>query len=166
MRWNHVCSSDNPADCASRGMLAPELVVHRLWWHGPSWLSKLSALWPALCEIMSPQKNVLETVLSEARQHTTHHVNSSLEWDLQSAYSSWTRLIRITAYLKRLIRNLKAKAASREIDRSNLSLMSFETPRNFDSDSLSCRTSSRNRRRSTKKRFFLDQDRYAHFVLL
>ena len=37
-RWNHVPTDHNPADCASRGLSAEELIHHPLWWHGPPWL--------------------------------------------------------------------------------------------------------------------------------
>lgn len=102
-RWNHVHSSDNPA---SRDLSALELAAHRLWWCGPSWLSKPSALWPTQRELSSYQQRVLETILTEARKPISHHINSSLEWDLPLTYSSWTRLLRVTAYLKRFVQNL------------------------------------------------------------
>lgn len=34
-KWYHVQSQHNPADVASRGMLAAELKDYSLWWHGP-----------------------------------------------------------------------------------------------------------------------------------
>lgn len=36
--WNYVKSEDNPADCASRGIMPSELINHELWWTGPAWL--------------------------------------------------------------------------------------------------------------------------------
>ena len=45
-RWNHVRSSENPADCASRGLFPSELVNHDLWWNAPDWLRQPSANWP------------------------------------------------------------------------------------------------------------------------
>ena len=38
--WHHVRSADNPADCASRGLMPGELLRHTLWWEGPVWLSQ------------------------------------------------------------------------------------------------------------------------------
>ena len=37
-QWKHVPTEDNPADCASRGMMPAELLQYTLWWEGPSWL--------------------------------------------------------------------------------------------------------------------------------
>ncbi|KAL7724935.1 hypothetical protein ACLKA6_007539 [Drosophila palustris] len=36
--WHHVNSKENPADCASRGMLSANLINFDLWWNGPTWL--------------------------------------------------------------------------------------------------------------------------------
>jgi hypothetical protein len=36
--WHYVKSSENPADCASRGITPIQLKEHPLWWNGPRWL--------------------------------------------------------------------------------------------------------------------------------
>ena len=36
--WRHVNGIENPADCASRGLLPSELMDHNLWLNGPKWL--------------------------------------------------------------------------------------------------------------------------------
>lgn len=33
MNWSHICGSQNPADCASHGILPSELLKHELWWN-------------------------------------------------------------------------------------------------------------------------------------
>lgn len=38
--WCHIPGEMNPADCASRGILASELLKHKLWWHGPQLLKE------------------------------------------------------------------------------------------------------------------------------
>ncbi|KAI5642437.1 bromodomain-containing protein [Phthorimaea operculella] len=43
--WRHVPGEWNPADCASRGCRAPDLVSHPLWW-GPQWLTESPQEWP------------------------------------------------------------------------------------------------------------------------
>ena len=37
-QWSHVDGTQNPADCASRGLFPSELLEHELWWSGPEWL--------------------------------------------------------------------------------------------------------------------------------
>ena len=37
-QWRHVRTSENPADLASRGCTAPELISNDVWWHGPEFL--------------------------------------------------------------------------------------------------------------------------------
>ena len=45
-RWGHVEGSQNPADCASRGLLPSEVLSHDLWWSGPPWLHLGMHCWP------------------------------------------------------------------------------------------------------------------------
>ena len=44
--WRHVPTEENPADCASRGMMPAELYDHSLWWTGPDWLKQEPFLEP------------------------------------------------------------------------------------------------------------------------
>ncbi|GFT14173.1 integrase catalytic domain-containing protein [Trichonephila clavipes] len=46
--WHHVKSQENPADCASRGIAASKLKVHKLWWSEPQWLSQDSLHFPSI----------------------------------------------------------------------------------------------------------------------
>lgn len=54
--WHHVPGRDNPADCASRGVLPGNLQSHALWWRGPEFLWAHPASWP----IESPVPRELE----------------------------------------------------------------------------------------------------------
>ncbi|XP_037826740.1 uncharacterized protein LOC119614686 [Lucilia sericata] len=45
--WSHVDSKDNPADIASRGCSASDLVNNELWWRGPYWLRLARLSWPS-----------------------------------------------------------------------------------------------------------------------
>ena len=102
--WRHVPSQDNPADCASRGLMPAELVTHSLWWNGPPWLKQPSNDWPKL--ITHP-----ETDLEARKTHVI--VNTSViepkenDWILSKS-SSLTKLIRILAYVLRFVNNFKA----------------------------------------------------------
>ncbi|XP_071579220.1 uncharacterized protein [Temnothorax nylanderi] len=73
VRWQHVRSQENPADCASRCFTAADLVNHELWWSGPRWLSSTTASWPIPPTPI--EKDILQTVSSEARKATVHLVD-------------------------------------------------------------------------------------------
>jgi hypothetical protein len=45
-QWRHCPTQDNPADIASRGMPASELIHCKLWLHGPDWLQLGPHHWP------------------------------------------------------------------------------------------------------------------------
>lgn len=122
IRWNHIRSRENPSDCASRGMSARDLVDHKIWWSGPPWFREPSIAWPIHDSDIQPWKEILKTALAEERKAIVHHADSSpnTEWELPFSYSSWFKLIRVTAYLKRFIKNLRIKITSSTIDRSYL----------------------------------------------
>ncbi|XP_073820604.1 uncharacterized protein [Musca autumnalis] len=103
--WNHVRSEHNPADCASRGINASQLLQHNLWWNGPDWLRTSVATWHR------SNTNEHSTYL-EARKvaAATAQITADIEyWDFLLQYSSFNKLVRITSYLRRFIYNIKAK---------------------------------------------------------
>lgn len=112
IRWNHISSQTNPADCASRGLSATALVDHNLWWSGPPWLQKASVSWPIHDTV--PTLDSIQTLqmVGETRKSTVLHVDCASEWDLPYAYSSWTKLVRVTAYVRRFAENLRRKKVS------------------------------------------------------
>ncbi|XP_011698579.1 PREDICTED: uncharacterized protein LOC105456325 [Wasmannia auropunctata] len=93
--WRHVATEENPADCASRGITGSQLASHQLWWHGPAWLRSPASEWPS--PIKSPPP---ETSLEINSRLTTHLTQSVEPWDLATRFSSWPKLIRVTAYAK------------------------------------------------------------------
>ncbi|XP_054279112.1 uncharacterized protein LOC128997498 [Macrosteles quadrilineatus] len=124
--WRHISSTDNPADCASRGISASLLVNHPLWWTGPPWLKLPNCYWPTshfTPEDLSSSEEIKKTplvVLTSAPQK---------EWELLSAYSSWNKLQRIVALLNRFIHNcrhqndrLSGPLSSSEISKAHLKI--------------------------------------------
>ena len=101
--WNHVPTDENPADAASRGMTASELKDHKLWWHGPEWLSSDPVVFP--------------------RQPTAAHLAKDREQEMKPDHKtvmavvtapffeqkllSYSKLVRVTCYMMRFIRRAK-----------------------------------------------------------
>ena len=44
--WRHMKGDENPADCASRGLMPSQLIELDLWWNGLAWLYKGPSSWP------------------------------------------------------------------------------------------------------------------------
>ncbi|XP_054285929.1 uncharacterized protein LOC129002275 [Macrosteles quadrilineatus] len=102
--WRYIPSQDNPADCASRGITATQLQNHPLWWTGPSWLSQPCEDWPNRQFTPVNLDNSEETKGAELFVFTS---NSNPEWELLTRFSSWTKLVRITAYIHRFVYNAR-----------------------------------------------------------
>lgn len=100
--WRHVSSQDNPADLVSRGIKPTALAQSKIWWSGPSWLSVESNLWPSFVEDCTnpPEERAAKSVMvSLVDQHNS----------IFTRFSSYTRLLRVTAYCLRFIRNTQFK---------------------------------------------------------
>ncbi|XP_011866631.1 PREDICTED: uncharacterized protein LOC105561346 [Vollenhovia emeryi] len=81
---------------------------HTLWWIGPPWLQANDDKWSELPNFETPV--LPKDVDTERRASITLCATcASSSWDLQSRLSSWTKLLRVTAYIFRYIQNLKSK---------------------------------------------------------
>ena len=100
-RWNHVSRIENPADCASRGLFPSELLDHKLWWNGPTWLKSTPHYWPR-------QSNIPPTESSEEVRQICHHIGigQSALLILFDRYSSFNHLKRVTALTTVIIDNV------------------------------------------------------------
>ncbi|KAL4103230.1 hypothetical protein QTP88_018607 [Uroleucon formosanum] len=95
--WRHVDSVNNPADCASRGIMPATLAQHKLYWHGPQlaygdpseWDDARSPL--PLCDL--PE---LRPVSCVARV-------DEIEVEWFNRFSSYDRMLRVVAYMRRFI---------------------------------------------------------------
>ncbi|CAI6364177.1 unnamed protein product [Macrosiphum euphorbiae] len=98
-KWHHVVTSQNPADCVSRGMFPKDALDHRLYWDGPSWLYEPNDEWSsaafqplALHEVPEQASHTLSAVTLAT------HVDDP-EWFKR--FSSLTRLQRVISYMHR-----------------------------------------------------------------
>ena len=102
--WGHVLSNENPADCATRGLLADELINFDLWWNGPKWLVQDPSTWPKT-------KAVTDVCVPEERKRFIA-VNTAVKGieliDIQR-FSSYKRLLRVVAYLLRFVDCVRRK---------------------------------------------------------
>ncbi|XP_063630296.1 uncharacterized protein LOC134801610 [Cydia splendana] len=97
-RWRHVQSRDNPADLASRGIRAREIVDNGLWWTGPEWLKDKDTEFTRV--------DILPTSLEMKK---TFHINLG-DTPIWERFSSLTKLKRVLAQCRRFI-NWKNKTS-------------------------------------------------------
>ncbi|XP_011685200.1 PREDICTED: uncharacterized protein LOC105448376 [Wasmannia auropunctata] len=95
VHWHHVPGRDNPADCASRGMSPRDLLVHSLWWRGPTFLSEDPSQWP----VDPGTPATME--LPEQRVGSCLPVSEILEPEELTRFSSLKRLLRVSAWMWR-----------------------------------------------------------------
>ena len=112
-RWNHVSSSDNPADCASCSILPSEIVEHDLWWNGPLWLRCESACWPKW------RPNSLELPTEEEKEICLESVSIPGEpVILFDRYSSLSRILRIVACILHFVNNCRSSIRCQAAERA------------------------------------------------
>lgn len=114
--WAHVSSTDNPADLLSRGMSMEDFVQSSHWFHGPKWLTEPVEHWPV--SKFSQTDQIESRAAVECKPQTTEHLVGMSTIKLQEIqllqrYSSWNKVMRITAYVFRFIDNCRATRQSR-----------------------------------------------------
>ncbi|UYV73009.1 hypothetical protein LAZ67_10001506 [Cordylochernes scorpioides] len=106
-QWHHVPGVENPADCASRGIMPSKLVDHHLWWNGPSWLTTFDS------KILSNKESVVEEseIVQSYRELIQIHYSSAEDVkshslpDSITRFSSYSRMKRTLAWCLRFINN-------------------------------------------------------------
>lgn len=111
-KWKHVSREQNPADCASQGMFPQELMNHSLWWNGPDWLRSAPSDWPKQTELPPDD--------SESEMVKVCHLKSPLL--PLDRFSSYSKLIRVTAWVMRLVNNCRAAKRNVQVSQSTSSL--------------------------------------------
>jgi len=99
--WNFVPGTDNPADCASRGISPADLIDHPLWWSEPKFIQNQ-------VDLMQYNELPLEIhydceANKESKQvkKVCHIATSTWPSDILKRFSTLTKLKRVTAYLFR-----------------------------------------------------------------
>ncbi|KAK3731847.1 hypothetical protein QZH41_020215 [Actinostola sp. cb2023] len=99
--WRFVPTDLNPADDLSRGLPIKEL--RGRWMNGPPFLKKAKEEWPA----ETKEEIHVHDDPERKKPKTIGAVNAKVPLLDSSAYSSWSRLVRITAYVTRFVHNVK-----------------------------------------------------------
>ncbi|XP_055634337.1 uncharacterized protein LOC129774599 [Toxorhynchites rutilus septentrionalis] len=102
--WNHVKGPENPADHISRGLLPSDFVSLESWRVGPAWLHKKEDEWPKQTQLHPPDDGITE------RRKTVLTLNVPEPFHLFERYSSFQRLVRVTAYVLRFINMCRLKS--------------------------------------------------------
>lgn len=117
-KWPWVSGEDNPADCASRGVMPHDLKNHSFWWTGPEWLLSGEDSWPdhptdgCIEETMlSEVKIVALTTIDPLQRGSWFRARkpTPISTFLQS-YSCFRKMKRVMAYILRAINCFKHKA--------------------------------------------------------
>ncbi|XP_011264271.2 uncharacterized protein LOC105256226 [Camponotus floridanus] len=105
--WKFVPGTENPADCATRGLTPSQLSEHLMWWTGPQWLSQSPSTWPKYSQLPSHKDNLEER---PTKSYVITKAQSMERWNLINRYSSLTRLLRVTCWCLRAIRIFKKQS--------------------------------------------------------
>ena len=102
-QWKHIPGEMNVADDVSRGIPVRNLVER--WQHGPKFLRLPENEWP-----QDSSTNDQPKVEDECRKVHNVCVQTKVEHPINcQKFSSWRKLVRVTAYILRLIWNLRAQ---------------------------------------------------------
>ena len=111
LKWHYVPTSENPSDQGSRG--AEPRKLGRLWFEGPNWLSSPDK-WPSQPEVCETSETVAETVKPklENQMLAKEEKKDLIVDELLHRYSSYWKLLRVTAYVKQFVNNCKKNKGS------------------------------------------------------
>lgn len=108
-QWFHVATKENPADCASRGMLPSLFLQFTTWFSGPQFLKAKT--------ITYKKPNDLRIELEQSVK--AHVVVGSDSYNILDRFSSLLKLLRVVAYCRRFLNrntNRKTYLQKKEID--------------------------------------------------
>ncbi len=107
-KWKHVSTDNNPADLASRGVSASDLVHSQLWWSGPQWLSQAPDYWPNSLLAKPPEAIQVLKISQPIAMDSTQISFLNRLW---SRFSSFHLLVRVVAWIFRFYDRLKKKSS-------------------------------------------------------
>ena len=124
--WGHVPGVENPADLDSRGVTASHLKDSKLWWEGPEWLRKEKDQWPISIDLESSQEIGAERKRANVLIALEKEPNGVRNVIDINRFSNLGKLLRVTAYVKRFVRNLKQRMERKELELGKLDVKELE----------------------------------------
>ncbi|XP_071948920.1 uncharacterized protein [Antedon mediterranea] len=103
-QWRFVNSAENPANLASRGMTAEEMMTSEMWYCGPKFLTQNDSKWPEMPDDLALRMNDPE--VKGVTALVVAEINTTLD-EITSQFSSWKTLSRVTGWVLRFTNNLK-----------------------------------------------------------
>lgn len=124
--WHHIPGKENPADLLSRGVTAENILDNELWWQGPRWLKLAQTSWPNEQPDSEPDSQALAEAGKRPKLTYTAAPEPTFIDQLTSKFSNYNRLLRVTAYCLRFIRNCHKSTAISETKYKTISVTAEE----------------------------------------
>ncbi|XP_048770094.2 uncharacterized protein LOC125676243 [Ostrea edulis] len=114
--WKYCPTKSNPADCLTRGETAEKFLSNKLWMNGPKWIHDESAwpIWNRSTDTSSSAVLKVDCELSTTDTCTESVKTTENTTVDASRFSSYSRLLRATAYVLRFIENCKTSKTQRK----------------------------------------------------
>jgi hypothetical protein len=124
--WRFCPGTLNPADLPTRGLSATELSTNEMWWNGPQFLKSSEEEWPTMdttksittesadSEVLKTTPRVyhsLSTTSTMKQEHSRVQLDELIDCN---KFSNLNKLLRVTAYVLRFLRNLKSRVSARK----------------------------------------------------
>ncbi|GFT01863.1 integrase catalytic domain-containing protein [Nephila pilipes] len=104
-QWRHCPGTQKTEDHLSQGILPSKLSNLKNWWYGPHWLTQEPSLWPtedlASYEQLKTDNEARKPLTQSLYVETTNPVIDITH------YSSYTKLLRVTAWILRFLHNCR-----------------------------------------------------------
>ena len=137
--WKYCPTKENPADVASRGGTALSIRDSKKWWKGPDFLRYDPENWPNHPNFDNFAENIERVETKPVGPDSVFTAKISVEKEIEvmpalidiSKYSDISKLLRIVAYVKRFVDNLKAKIADKDPFLGDLNTEEIANARNY-----------------------------------
>ena len=116
--WRLISTKNNPADIISRGCKPMDLLNNDMWTYGPGFLILPESEWPVLKvgENFSENDIVLNTHVNDISIQNDANLSDVINID---KFSSFIKLLRVTALVRRFVSNLVKKIKNKEENKKN-----------------------------------------------